>query len=275
MRLVVVSNRVSAPDREGKIGVGGLAVALRAALRERGGIWFGWSGRVAAAPAEQPQIVQRGKVGYAVVDIAPIDRDEYYLGFANRALWPNMHYRLGLTQFSRAEFSGYMRVNRRFAVALAAILEPDDLVWVHDYHLIPFAAELRRLGITNRIGYFHHIPWPPIDVFAALPGSARPPGGAQGLRPRRRADRARRGQPRPLVRRDAGRHAGRGAADHRAADRHRHRGVPHRRPARREQFGRRRARMSELGARAAGDRRRPARLFEGHRRAAANPSSGS
>ncbi|KAA5603080.1 alpha,alpha-trehalose-phosphate synthase (UDP-forming) [Blastochloris sulfoviridis] len=171
MRLVVVSNRVSAPDREGKIGVGGLAVALRAALRERGGIWFGWSGRVAAAPAEHPQIVQRGKVGYAVVDIAPIDRDEYYLGFANRALWPNMHYRLGLTQFSRAEFSGYMRVNRRFALALAAIIQPDDLVWVHDYHLIPFAAELRRLGITNRIGYFHHIPWPPIDVFGALPGS--------------------------------------------------------------------------------------------------------
>ena len=55
---------------------------------------------------------------------------------------------------------------------MAGILEPDDLVWVHDYHLIPFAAELRRLGASNRIGYFHHIPWPPIDVFGALPGCA-------------------------------------------------------------------------------------------------------
>ncbi|NJL07620.1 MAG: trehalose-6-phosphate synthase [Methylacidiphilales bacterium] len=170
MRLVVVSNRVSAPEGEGKAAAGGLAVCLRAALQERGGIWFGWSGKVSEAPATQPAIVLRGRVGYAVVDITPIDRDEYYLGFANRALWPTMHYRLGLTQFSRAEFSGYMRVNSRFAEALAAILEPDDLVWVHDYHLIPLAAELRRLGATNRIGYFHHIPWPPIDVFGALPG---------------------------------------------------------------------------------------------------------
>ncbi|ALK10635.1 Alpha,alpha-trehalose-phosphate synthase [UDP-forming] [Blastochloris viridis] len=170
MRLVVVSNRVAAPDGEGKTAAGGLAVALRAALQQQGGIWFGWSGKVTDEPAAQPTIVRRGKVGYAVVDLTAVDRDEYYLGFANRALWPNMHYRLGLTQFSRAEYSGYMRVNRRFAEALAAILQPSDLVWVHDYHLIPFAAELRRLGVTNRIGYFHHIPWPPIDVFGALPG---------------------------------------------------------------------------------------------------------
>jgi trehalose 6-phosphate synthase len=170
MRLIVVSNRVSAPDGEGKAAAGGLAVALRSALQNHGGIWFGWSGNVTEEPALTPTIVQRGKVGYAVLDISPLDRDEYYLGFANRALWPNMHYRLGLTQFSRAEFSGYMRVNRRFAEALAAILQPEDLVWVHDYHLIPLAAELRRLGVANRIGYFHHIPWPPIDVFGALPG---------------------------------------------------------------------------------------------------------
>jgi trehalose 6-phosphate synthase len=170
MRLIVVSNRVSAPDGEGKAAAGGLAVALRAALQRHGGIWFGWSGKVAEEPALAPTIAHRGKVAFAVLDISPLDRDEYYLGFANRALWPNMHYRLGLTQFSRAEFSGYMRVNRRFAEALAAILQPEDLVWVHDYHLIPLAAELRRLGVTNRIGYFHHIPWPPIDVFGALPG---------------------------------------------------------------------------------------------------------
>ncbi|MFN3670983.1 MAG: trehalose-6-phosphate synthase, partial [Bosea sp. (in: a-proteobacteria)] len=100
------------------------------------------------------------------------ERQTYYLGFSNRALWPNMHYRLGLTEFSRADYAGYLGVNRRFAKALAPLLKPDDLVWIHDYHLIPLAAELRRRGVTNRIGYFHHIPWPPAEVFGALPFSA-------------------------------------------------------------------------------------------------------
>jgi trehalose 6-phosphate synthase len=82
-----------------------------------------------------------------------------------------MHYRIGLAEFSRADYAGYLRVNRSFATALAQMLEPDDLVWVHDYHLIPLASELRALGVTNPIGYFHHIPWPAPEVFGTLPGS--------------------------------------------------------------------------------------------------------
>uniref|UniRef100_UPI0038F5DAF6 trehalose-6-phosphate synthase n=1 Tax=Streptomyces niveiscabiei TaxID=164115 RepID=UPI0038F5DAF6 len=89
------------------------------------------------------------------------ERQSYYLGFANRALWPLMHYRLGLTEFTRTDYAGYLGVNRRFARLLIPLLKPDDIIWIHDYHLIPLAAELRRRGVTNRIGYFHHIPWPP------------------------------------------------------------------------------------------------------------------
>ncbi|WP_210483935.1 alpha,alpha-trehalose-phosphate synthase (UDP-forming) [Microvirga antarctica] len=170
-RLVVVSNRVAVPDAKG--AAGGLAVALREAFEAYPGLWFGWSGKVAAQPAAQPRLVDKGRVQYALMDLTSIDRQEYYSGFANRALWPTMHYRIGLADFSRADYAGYLRVNRTFASALARLLKPDDLIWVHDYHLIPLASELRSLGVTNRIGYFHHIPWPAPEVFATLPGSTQ------------------------------------------------------------------------------------------------------
>jgi trehalose 6-phosphate synthase len=78
---------------------------------------------------------------------------------------------VGLSDFSRTDYAGYLRVNRTFAKALAKLVCPSDLVWVHDYHLIPLAAELRPLGLTNLIGYFHHIPWPAPEVLGTLPGS--------------------------------------------------------------------------------------------------------
>lgn len=171
MRLVVVSNRVTIPERQEKAMAGGLAVALREALEQRGGLWFGWSGAISEGPTQEVRQIQRGNVTYAVTDLSEAERQSYYLGFANRALWPLMHYRLGLTDFQRGDYMGYLGVNRRFAKQLAALIKPDDLIWIHDYHLIPLAAELRRRGITNRIGYFHHIPWPSAEVFAALPFS--------------------------------------------------------------------------------------------------------
>jgi trehalose 6-phosphate synthase len=116
-------------------------------------------------------MVDKGDVQYVLMDLTSLDRREYYNGFANRALWPTMHYRVGLSDFSRTDYAGYLRVNRTFAMALAKLVRPSDLVWVHDYHLIPLAAELRPLGLTNLIGYFHHIPWPAPEVLGTLPGS--------------------------------------------------------------------------------------------------------
>ena len=170
-RLIVVSNRVAVPDPSGKASAGGLATALREALSARGGIWFGWSGRVTEEPSPEPDIIDRGRLRFALMDLSPNDHAEYYNGFANRALWPTMHYRLSLAEFSRSDYAGYLRVNRAFAGALARLIEPGDLVWVHDYHLIPLAAELRALGVENALGYFHHIPWPAPEVFGMLPGS--------------------------------------------------------------------------------------------------------
>ena len=130
---------------------------------------FDWSGKIAAEPASRPHVINKGQVQYALMDLTTSDRREYYNGFANRALWPTMHYRVGLSDFSRTDYDGYRRVNHNFATALAPLSCPDDLVWVHDYHLIPLAEELRALGLVNAIGYFHHIPWPAPVEFVAPP----------------------------------------------------------------------------------------------------------
>jgi len=168
-RLVVVSNRVQSLNQGPGGNQGGLAVALIAALRQRGGIWFGWSGETTPVFTGEIHREREGDTETAVVDLEPQDVDEYYNGFANRTLWPLFHNRVDLSEFERDFEGGYARVNRRFADTLAPLVEPDDLVWVHDYHLMPLGQELRQRGIANRIGFFLHIPWPPADLLLSLP----------------------------------------------------------------------------------------------------------
>src|SRR5476649_314653 len=165
-RLVVVSNRL--PAERGKSSTGGLAVAVQAALEQSGGIWFGWSGHVGDAAAP-PHIVDAGRLSYATVDLTRQDYEEYYNGYANRVLWPLFHFRSGLVEFRRPDLAGYLRVNRQFAASLAPLLLSGDLVWVHDYHLMPLGRELRRLGIDQPIGFFLHTPFPPVELLRVLP----------------------------------------------------------------------------------------------------------
>jgi trehalose 6-phosphate synthase len=168
-RLVVVSNRVSVPSGDGAKRAGGLEVALRPALQHNGGVWFGWSGKVAPADQLETRSVRHKNVEYVVTDLSKHDFEEYYNGFANRVLWPILHYRLDLAEFARRDLSGYLRVNYHFANELEKIIEEDDLIWVHDYHLIPIADALRRRGHANRIGFFLHIPFPSLEVLTSLP----------------------------------------------------------------------------------------------------------
>src|SRR3990170_3563539 len=142
-RLIVISNRVSA----GGGAQGGLAVALTAALREMGGIWFGWSGEVTDTFTGQINLQRTEGVTTATVDLEAQDVEEYYNGYANRTLWPLFHYRIDLA------------ANERFAETVRPLIEPDDLVWIQDYHMFPLGAELRKRGAKNRIGFFLHIPW--------------------------------------------------------------------------------------------------------------------
>ncbi|MGH7156147.1 MAG: alpha,alpha-trehalose-phosphate synthase (UDP-forming) [Acetobacteraceae bacterium] len=166
-RLVIVSNRVPLPaDRRPRAG--GLAVALGDALVP-GSLWFGWSGRRSARSDGPPVIAEAGGVTYATVDLSEAEYRLFYAGFANGALWPLLHYRIGLMDYHREEWEAYRAVNRRFAQALVSLLQPDDLLWVHDYHLIPLGAELRALGVRNRIGFFLHTPWMAPEVAEVLP----------------------------------------------------------------------------------------------------------
>lgn len=168
-RLVVVSNRVNPPAAQGEESVGGLAMALAAALKQYSGVWFGWSGQTTPEFTGELNIVEQGGVTTATVDLEEIDLDEYYNGYANKTLWPLFHYRTDLAAFDRAFGEGYRRVNRRFAETLRPLIQPNDLIWIHDYHLIPLARELRRLGVKNRIGFFLHVPWPAHQVMINLP----------------------------------------------------------------------------------------------------------
>ena len=159
------------PKARGAAGAqGGLAGALNSALREHGGVWFGWSGQESEDGAGGGIDTQtHDGVTTATVDLSKRDIDEYYNGYANATLWPLFHYRLDLTEYERETGKGYERVNEAFAEAVTPLIEEDDLVWVHDYHLIPLGERLRSRGITNRIGFFLHIPWPPTRLFVSLP----------------------------------------------------------------------------------------------------------
>ena len=153
---------------------GGLEVALRGLVRNEQCVWMGWSG--AAVDEEKDVQVHRSVVNgteYIVTDLPRRDYEEYYNGFANRVLWPVLHYRQDLAEFSKRDLSGYLRVNDRFADLLSLHLRPGDIVWVHDYHLMPLAQVMRMRGFANRIGFFLHIPMPPPEVVAAMPHHER------------------------------------------------------------------------------------------------------
>ena len=165
---MIVSNRVPSARERGP-QAGGLVVALRDSAVERGGLWFGWSGAVSDRGMAAPSLSGAGALRMAVVDLSREECEGYYNGFANATLWPLLHYRLGLVEFDRGQFETYGRVNRALAESLIPLLREDDLIWVHDYHLVPFGGALRARGVRNRIGFFLHIPFPPSAVLEALP----------------------------------------------------------------------------------------------------------
>ena len=168
-RLVIVSNRVAMPRKNGGV-TGGLAVGVLAALREHGGMWFGWSGELTDGSTGNPEIVTRGNIDYATISLNEQDFEQYYNGYSNKVLWPVCHYMLDFIRYYAEDFEGYRRVNSHFASKLRPLLKPDDLIWIHDYHLIPLAAELRSAGIENPIGFFLHVPFPSYEALRAIPG---------------------------------------------------------------------------------------------------------
>jgi trehalose 6-phosphate synthase len=169
-RLVCVSNRVALP--RGANPTGGLAVGLLSAMHSCGGLWFGWNGETVPGPAssvEDARIVTREGIRFATISLPATLHERSYSGFANSTLWPLFHYFLDGFHYADEDYAAYGEVNALFARRLQPLLLPDDLVWIHDYHLIPLAQELRNAGVRNRLGFFLHIPFPHFEVLRALP----------------------------------------------------------------------------------------------------------
>jgi trehalose 6-phosphate synthase len=152
---------------------GGLEVALAPTFARNPGVWFGWSGKVVPPGQVSTHTLEHAKSSYVVTDLSEDDYQEYYNGFANRVLWPVLHYRIDLAEFTRRDLTGYLRVNAHFATELSKILVPDDLIWIHDYHLIPLGGKLRQRGHANRLGFFLHVPFPAPEVITVLPHHER------------------------------------------------------------------------------------------------------
>ena len=177
-RLIVVSNRLPLTLRgspEGWVGepsAGGLVTALGPVLERTGGLWFGW-------PGEGPQESDPGRQaalerwererGYVAVDLPRGLATRFYQGYPNQALWPLFHQFPSLLEFSPKSWQAYVEANERFRDAVLERLQPGDLVWVHDYHLMLLPRLLREAAPDVAIGFFLHIPFPSSEVFRILP----------------------------------------------------------------------------------------------------------
>ena len=176
-RLIVVSNRVPPTSSfesqgRGEASAGGLVTAVRAAMEQSGGLWFGWSGRSARRRVTTgPTVRIFDRIQLATMDLSDDEVSLFYLGFSNRTLWPLLHSFPTRVVIRHDTYRAYRRINLRFAQALMPLLRPDDLVWVQDFHLFHLGCELRRLGWQGKLGFFLHVPFPPAEIFSIMPWS--------------------------------------------------------------------------------------------------------
>src|SRR5437763_3612888 len=180
-RLIVVSNRLpfaldsSAEDLWTVTpAAGGLVSAIVPVFRVRGGAWLGWAGIAGEIPSGPFEEATRN-AGYAVVTVGltEAERDEFYYGYSNEVIWPLFHDLQNFCNFEPAYWETYKTVNERYAEAIARHCQPNDFIWVHDYHLMNVAQALRQRSVRAALTFFLHIPFPPYDIFAKLPQQER------------------------------------------------------------------------------------------------------
>lgn len=173
--FVVVANRLPVDvtvDPDGRTtwqrSPGGLVSALEPVMHATEGAWVGWSGSPADT-ADDPEPFDADGMRLVPVPLSAEDVADYYEGFANDTLWPLSHDVISPPEYHRHWWEAYRRVNRRFARMAAEHADEGAIVWVHDYQLQLVPAMLRELRPDVKIGYFHHIPFPPLEIFAQLP----------------------------------------------------------------------------------------------------------
>ncbi|SDB02655.1 trehalose 6-phosphate synthase/phosphatase [Desulfonatronum thiosulfatophilum] len=184
MRLVIVSNRlpISLEEQDGKIvakeSVGGLATGLNSYLDSldqdsqfnEDPLWIGWPGMYLDDP-DRFDFSSRimGKFRICPVNLTDAQMDSFYLGFCNSTLWPLFHYFPSYVEFDESSWDSYVEVNDIFRQVVESVLQPDDVVWVHDYQIMLLPEMIRRNRPDVSIGYFLHIPFPSYEIFRLLP----------------------------------------------------------------------------------------------------------
>jgi trehalose 6-phosphate synthase/phosphatase len=178
-RLLVVSNRLPVVLEKVpggwtlKGGSGGLVSALAPVLSHRGGLWIGWPGLALPEGGEWEELIEAGfrERGYDLVPVLLSEEEVkgFYEGFSNAVLWPLFHDLTGSCDFEPAFWYAYLEVNKKFASTVVEHSRDDDFIWVQDYQLIHVAELVREEAESRQIGFFLHIPFPPLDVFVKLP----------------------------------------------------------------------------------------------------------
>ena len=181
-RLIVVSNRLpvaiegSGKDVTVKPGKGGLVTALAPVLKNRGGLWIGWPGSAGKISNELKDEFARfaKEAGYGLQSVALTEEEvnKFYKGFANEIIWPLFHDFQSRCNFDPEYYETYVNVNDKFARAIAKSSRESDYCWVHDYHLMHVASKLKERGVRRNMGFFLHIPFPPIDIYLKNPWRA-------------------------------------------------------------------------------------------------------
>lgn len=180
-RLVAVSNRLPISiKREGnnltvRPGSGGLITAMAPVLRNRGGLWIGWPGSEGDPIPEEMMLSASKEAGYDLksVNLTHDDVMLYYYGFSNEVLWPLFHDLQSRCNFNPQYWYRYMEVNQKFASAVEENTSEKDYIWIHDYHLMHVAHVFRMKKDMRKLGFFLHIPFPPVDIFMKLPWRAQ------------------------------------------------------------------------------------------------------
>ncbi len=175
--LILVSNRLPATVECGPEGAtlkpssGGLVTALRPVLQSRNGHWIGWPGEDCLGEIERLVAREQSTAACHLVPVSltPEEQKGFYAGFSNEIIWPLFHDLQSRCNFDPAYWKFYLTVNRKFADAVAKVADRDSIIWVHDYHLMLVGGFLREMGLKNRLGFFLHIPFPPLDIFEKLP----------------------------------------------------------------------------------------------------------
>ena len=177
-RLLIVSNRlpITVQERRGELqvepSVGGLATGLSSWYKSSNSLWIGWPG-VAGKEIEKDVEARLLSEDCYPVPLSEHDVEAYYHGFSNRTIWPFFHYFPLHAEYSEEFWRAYERVNTTFADLIAEIARPNDLIWIHDYHLMLLPRLLRQRLPRAAIGFFLHIPFPSFEIFRLLPWRER------------------------------------------------------------------------------------------------------